>query len=292
MHARYPFNRPHRIRLLKEIERRKKPRVSANTGGREKRRTTMTGKLATTEMTTNSPVHQEFCPSGKLETPERVAPAAPAQNKKLENASHPTEENDKNSGLGSEIGQTDEVAELEVAELSSTSTACTPYEKVASSAEKLAPLAQDCVATPREGGDSLHSSPAEESDREVKVPKPPEYNEMGSSAHLRREGHPLPGREAASTELKSQTHVVSTGDNVSAPFIRKSNASVGRNAATPSLKGTLQMSGVRAGNMKIAFGGDDPFLQVKTCDQLRRTNAVAGKGDYTAKYFRGKVPCA
>lgn len=283
------LHRPHRIRLLKEIERRKGERNSVVSRGRQKRAATVTGTWVTNDITINSPVHEECSPPENLEKPERLAPSAPAQYNKPEDApAHATKDNEQPSGAVSEIGQTDEVAES-----SSTSTACTPYEQVVSPHTDLAPLARDCTATPREGGDSLQPSPAERNSGEVegsltigvKVSEPSEGDEEGNSAHLRGEGHPLWGRETARAEHKSHGECL-------APFAQKSDASVTRLVTTPSLQGTLQMSGVRAASTKIALVGHEPFLQVKTCDQLHRTNVVAGKGDYTTKYCWGNCLCA
>lgn len=270
------IHRPHRIRLLKEIERRKRGRDSATTGVGGKRVATVTGTWVTNDITTNSPVHEDCSPPENLEVPERLAPLAPAHSKKPETAAtHATEDKKQPSGLVSEIDQNEEVADS-----SSTSTACTPYEQVASPHVELAPLAPDCTTTPREGGDSLHPSSAESDSGEVEGPlsigakasQPSEANGVDSSAHLPREEYPLSGRETASSKHENHREGL-------APLVQKSEASVGRLVTTPTLKGTLEMSGVRAASTTIALVGNEPFLQVKTCDQLRRTNVVAGKGD-------------
>lgn len=52
-----------------------------------------------------------------------------------------------------------------------------------------------------------------------------------------------------------------------------------RGHATPRMKGTLQVSGVKAGNVRVALGSKDRFVRVKTCDQLRRTGSVQDKGE-------------
>lgn len=52
-----------------------------------------------------------------------------------------------------------------------------------------------------------------------------------------------------------------------------------RGHITPRMKGTLQVSGVKAGNVRVALGGKDRFVRVKTCDQLRRTGSVQDKGE-------------
>lgn len=294
MASRYLLHRPHRIRLLKEIKRRKKTRGSDITGEREKRGTTVTGTWATNEKIGNSRVHQAYSPTENLDIPERFAPSAPGQKSKPEDVpNHPTKEKRKKTGQVSEIDQTDEVADS-----SSTSTACTPYEELASPAMELTPLALGCAATPREGGDSLHPLPSERNNGEaegslstgMKVSEPSKGIGVGNFAHL-QQGQQLSSRETATAEYKSRTRLASTDGEGLTHVVQKSDASGGRSAAIPSLKGTLQMSGVKTGNMKIALPGNEPFLQVKACDQLRRTNAVEGKGDSTAKNLRGKMLC-
>lgn len=251
MCARYLRRRPHRIRLLKEIGRRKRAQESANTRGRQKRSVPMASTWATNEATPTSTLHDEHAPVEELAIAQKSAPSSVPQKKQvLEAASpHPTKEKDDASKKALETGQPDKEI---VTDSSSTSTACTPYEEVGSHAQNLSPLARGCTTTPRAVGENFHPSTDRTEGKEGEV------TSIGAQLESRAEG---------------------------APLVKKSDASAERNFMTPRVKGTLQMSGVRAGNVKIGLGGNDPFLQVKTCDQLRRTNAVAGKGENSREIF-------
>lgn len=246
--AQYLRHRPHRIRLLKEIRRRKRAREFANTGGRQKRGDAMANTRATNEATTFSTVHDEHAPAEEIATAQKSAPSAPQTNQTLETASpHHAKEKHHASKQELEAGQADRVTDS-----SSTSTACTPYEKVGSHARELSPLASECAATPLAVGDNVYPCTTDRNLGTEGEAPPSMRVEVSESLESREEG----GR-----------------------FVQRSDASAERRFKTSGMRGTLQMSGVRAGNINIALGGHDPFLQVKTCDQLRRTNAVAGKGE-------------
>lgn len=239
-------HRPHRIRLLKEIKRRKRAQESVNAGVRPKRSEAMASTRATNEITTTSTLHDGRAPVEEMATEQKSAPSQPRENQTLEAASpHPAKEKKDASKQEVETGQPDKVTDS-----SSTSTACTPYDEVGSHAQELSPLAGDYATTPRAVGDIFH--PRSTGRNDAKGGEAPSSAQVSEPSERRRQG---------------------------APFVRSSDESAERGFKTPGVKGTLQISGVRAGNIKIALGGSDPFLQVKTCDQLRRTNAVAGKGE-------------
>lgn len=250
--TRYLCHRPHRIRLLKEIRRRKSARESAKTKGRRKRSDTIAGTRAGDEVTTSSTLHDGRTPVEELTIAQKPVSSMPATSMPPETPTleasplHTAREKGDASKQILENGQPDKGTDS-----SSTSTACTPYEDSGTHAPERSPLARDCAVTPPAVGDNFQSPSIQRNDGR--------------------------GREAPPTSLRILEPLQSRGGGVSS--IQESDALAGGSATTTGVKGTLQVSGVRAGDMRIALGGNDPFLQVKTCDQLRRTNAVTGKGE-------------
>lgn len=250
--ARYTRPRPHRLRLLKEIRRRKKARESVQTGPHHKRIDSTAKAHWANEVTTASALHDGRAPVEELAKAQKLALSEPQKTQTPEAASlHSARENDDASKEKLEADHVDKVTDS-----SSTSTACTPYEELGSHAQERSPLACDGVTTPRAVGD----------------------NPRSSGRNLRKEEAPPP--------MTAQVLDPFDNSGEGEHFVQRSDASAERSLKTPGVKGTLQMSAVRAGNIKIALGSSDPFLQVKTCDQLRRTNGVAGKGENGRKTCR------
>lgn len=75
------------------------------------------------------------------------------------------------------------------------------------------------------------------------------------------------------------------GVNSTASYTPPSHASV-QTDAPPRLKGTLHVSGVSAGDVKIAPGTTGTLLRIKTCDQQRQTEAVECKGERPVSSLR------
>lgn len=227
----------------------------------------MANARASREALATSTFHHEQSPQEPLATPEKSAHSALERNETPPEAcaSYPSKDK-KDPSKQAGDGQGGEAADS-----SSTSTACTPYEEVLSPAARVSPPARDRAGTPSTPGEDDIPPPTDRNDgeeggppvTEVKASEPSENNERESSAEV--------------------------GSGLT-PFLPKSDAFAEGKATTPGLKGTLQMWGVRAGGMKIALGDNEPFLQVKACDQLRRTNAVAGKGGQSRERFRGMLP--
>ena len=229
----------------------------------------MAGTLTSKEVVDTSTLHHERSPPESLATPGKPAHSAPSaisapgQNQTPGASScHPSEDKKDLSQ------QTHSDQPGQVADSSSTSTACTPYEEVGSPAAMLSPLVRDRAGTPRATGEDAVSPPTRRN-----------YGEAGEP----------PAIDVKVSEPLGDSKRESSGKVESglAPFLPTSSASSATKATTPGVKGTLQMSGVRAGDMKIALGDNEPFLRVKACDQLRRTNAVAGKGGKVVKVFGG-----
>jgi len=262
----YLDRRPHRIRLLKEIERRKGLRDRVSVGRRERLCNTMASTRAFSEALATPTFQNERSPPESLATPEKSAHSALERNQKPPEACYSHPPNDKKAP--SKQARNDQGNEA--ADSSSTSTACTPYEEVVSPAATLSPPVRDRARTLRTAGEDDTPPPTGRNDgeeggppaTEVKASDPSENNERGKSAE--------------------------SGSGL-ASFVPKSNASAEGRDMAPGVRGTLQMSGVRAGDMKIALGDNKPFLQVKACDQLRRTNAVAGKGGQSRDRSPGDV---
>lgn len=176
----------------------------------------------------------------------------------------------------------------EVVDSSSTSTACTPYEDAVPSTVDSAPIGPDCASTPRAAGNNTRPSTANMGDGErevspsalVEMSEPLQLKERDDSAGVDGDGHPSARGEIVSRQHQAEDSDMPPGGGGLVDFVRFPDASAAaRDGKTPGLKGTLQMSGVRAGGMKLANGDNDPFLQVKACDQLRRTNVVTGTGE-------------
>lgn len=204
----------------------------------------MAATWATNEVTPASTLHDRRIPVEELATAQISTPSEPQGKQTLKATSpRPVKEDIDAPKQELEAGRADKATDS-----SSTSTACTPYEE---EAQELSPRVRDCATTPRAVGDNVHLRSTDRNEAKG--------GEAPSSVQT---SEPLEGRGAG------------------APFVQRSDLSAERSFKTPGVKGTLQMSGVRAGNMTIALGGNDPFLQVKTCDQLRRTNVVAGKGEH------------
>lgn len=176
----------------------------------------------------------------------------------------------------------------EVVDSSSTSTACTPYEDAVPLTLDSAPIDPDCASTPRAAGNNTGPSSANTGDGErevspstlMEIPERSQLKERDGSAGVDGDGHPSARGEIVSRQHQAQESGMPPGGGGLVDFVRFPDASAAaRGGKTPGLKGTLQMSGVRAGGMKLALGDNDPFLQVKACDQLRRTNVVTGTGE-------------
>lgn len=227
----------------------------------------MASTQASSEALATSTFHHERSPPERLTVSEKSAHSAVERNQTPAEAcsSHPPKDKKDPSK------QTRNNPGGEAADSSSTSTACTPYEEVFSPAATFSPPARDDAGTPRTAGEDDIPSPIGRNDGE----------EGGPPATEVKASEPSENNEGESP--------VERGSGL-APFLPKSTASAEGKATTPGVKGTLQMSGVRAGGMKIALGDNEPFLRVKTCDQLRRTNAVAGQGGQSRERFRRMSP--
>lgn len=84
------------------------------------------------------------------------------------------------------------------------------------------------------------------------------------------------------TQLSSEYPSKSNASSglASTPVVPVSHVAAERRKSTlgkPKLKGTLHVSCVRAGGEKVAVGGRDPFLRVRTCNQLRQTDTLKGE---------------
>ncbi|CAM9310736.1 unnamed protein product, partial [Ectocarpus sp. 13 AM-2016] len=271
--------RPHRLRLLKEIARRKGTKDSISSRGREKRRrSTVVDESATDGVvTTNSTAQQE-----RDGCPEKAIPALELQ-QPMEAVS-----TSQTKGKTEEFHGVPPTAPTnEVVDSSSTSTACTPYEDAVPSTVDSAPIGPDCTSTPRAAGKNTRPSTANMGDgeREVSPSALVEMSELlqlkgrDDSAGVDGDGYPSARVEVVRRQHQEEDADMPPGGRGLVDFVGFPDASAAaRGGKTPGLKGTLQMSGVRAGGMKLAIGENDPFLQVRACDQLRRTNVVTGTG--------------
>ncbi|CAM9091747.1 unnamed protein product, partial [Hapterophycus canaliculatus] len=275
--------RPHRIRLLKEIAIRKDQRHGSGIRGREKSTYNATETWATSEINTTSTAPDQHDSFNTLVAPGQIDPSAPDQrgNPKAITATSTKDERSA-SKKPSDAGRTNEATDS-----TSTSTACTTYERAVPPTVEPTSFAQDCVPTARVEGDKSHGSSGGKYDRGGKETLLMSAKVAGSrrivgednssracgTGQNSSEGTGLTRRQVqmpGSGEFHGQRTVV--------PFAQAHDKSAKQGLTTSELKGTLQMCGVRTADMKLALVGRDPFLQVKACDQLRRINVAAGAG--------------
>lgn len=174
-----------------------------------------------------------------------------------------------------------------VADSSSTSTARTTYNDTVPNAEHLAPSARMLTSTQATAGDKSYPSPKsgkkEEEEESTDVEASEAANGGGGGSYIQVGEASAENSFAEENIMKEgqiqRTNVPPSGALV-VPLAVPPGAAADRSVTAPRLKGTLQVSGVRTGNVRIAaLGGNDPFLRVRTCDQLRRTDAIKDKGE-------------
>lgn len=190
-------------------------------------------------------------------------------------------------------GSSNTLRSSDALESSSMSTMCTTFER-GSDKHSTIPGTQQlpqavrastsmqtelCIST----NDRPLSAEAGESSTDVETPK--SENRGGGREFVptvdENAGLSVGGDKDRTAEKTSQTLRVATDRTMDA----RSGPSVERGHAAARMKGILEVSGVGAANVRVALGGRDRFVRVRTCDQLRRADYVQDKGEDTYLYF-------
>lgn len=209
----------------------------------------------------------------KPSTPALVVPGSPASSLSEDSSSQQQDQPDA-------TGRTpDAQTRAGIDEPSSDATACTPYNNVAKHTHRPGSACRVSTSTQASASPRLHLSPeGKRAGHEIS-----ESVDQGEGGNRVR----LPERDVsrsfpeANEGFDAQPRQLPGADAALIPLVTLLPATFER-CSVPRLKGTLQVSSVRAGDVSIALGGSDPFVRVRTCDQLQRADLLTHKGDVTS----------
>lgn len=258
--------RPHRIRLLKEIQRRKERREGQHSSSQGKQDAHAVGSRTLDELEPSYTVnHDDFLSkkSSILGSEHELTQSS---------LNHPNGDTKPNSLFETFSAGT-------AGDFLSTTATRTAYKNVAPGMQELRSPGGESPSIQSKASENP-CSPSGGGSMVAKVSESVKKKKVGSCRQLgeARAGHLLAGEKPVEDGQTSMLKGL-PGKISSTPITASPDAAAEKTTNKPRLRGPLQVSGARFGDVRELLGGSKPFLRIRALDELRRNAGLEVKGE-------------